>query len=178
MTARRLLAAVALAAAACSPHPKAPPLTGEAVYENDAAGFRFLTPAGWPVTSRATPPPGPLPRPVVLVSYEQPGGEKPAELAVLVADLPPDADLQKFLIDYRVGAEAWGQRSPPQAVTVNGVAAMHYSLTRRQGKDEMLREVTAFRRGGRVYFFLATFAASDESARATVRSSVESVAWK
>jgi hypothetical protein len=114
---------------------------------------------------------------VILVSYQQLGVERPAEFTVLSADLPPDADLQAFLIADRVGPDAWTPRPPPGPVTVNGVDATRYLLTRRQGKDEIRREVTAFRRGDRVYFFLVTFATTDETVRAAVRASLESITW-
>src|SRR5688572_22928786 len=59
------VSAVALLALGCSSdRPKAPPLTNEAVYQNDKIGLRFLTPEGWKVTARTDLPPGQLPRPV------------------------------------------------------------------------------------------------------------------
>ena len=164
-------------AAGCTPGPSAPPLTDEAVYENPAVGLRFLVPAGWAVQSRANPPPGALAKPVVLVSYQPPGAPRPADLTVLAADLPADASVEAFLVEYRVGAEGWTVRPPARPVTVNGVSATRYVLTRPQGKDEVRREVTAFRRGGRMYFFLVTFTAADPAVRDSVRSTIESITW-
>jgi hypothetical protein len=63
-------------------------------------------------------------------------------------------------------------------VTINGAAATRYVLTRKQGKDEIRREATAFRRDGRVYFFLVTFAATDGAVRDAVRTSIDSITWK
>jgi hypothetical protein len=179
MAARPLCPAVLLAAlaAACSPGPKAPPLTDEAVYDNPAAGLRFLAPAGWAIQSRANPPPGPLAKPVVLVSYQQAGAPRPAELTVLAADLPADASAEALLVDYRVGAESWAAHPPARELTVNGVPATRYLLTHTQGKDEIRREVTAFRRGGRAYFFLVTFAAADAPVRDAVRTTIDSITW-
>ena len=171
------LAVPLVALAGCSPTPTAPPLTDEAIYENPAVGLRFLVPAGWAVQSRANPPPGPLAKPVVLVAYEPVGAPRPADLTVLAADLPADASAETFLAGYRVGPEAWAVRPPAQPVTFNGVAATRYVLTRREGKDEVRREATAFRRGGRAYFFLVTFAATDEAVRDAARASVNSIIW-
>lgn len=177
MPARPIRLAVVVALAGCTPGPKAPPLTDEAVYENPAAGLRFLVPAGWAVQSRANPPAGPLAKPVVLVSYEPVGAPRPADLTVLAADLPADASVEAFLVEYRVGPETWTVRPPSQPVTINGAAATRYLLTRRQGKDEIRREATAFRRDGRVYFVLVTFAAADEAVRDAVRTSIDSITW-
>lgn len=179
MAARPLRPAAVLVAlaAACSPGPKAPPLTDEAVYDNPAVGLRFLAPAGWAVQSRANPPPGPLAKPVVLVSYQQAGAPRPTELTVLAADLPAEASVEAFLVDYRVGAETWTARPPAREVTVNGVPATRYLLTRTQGKEEIRREVTTFRRGGRWYFVLVTFAAADAPVRDAVRTTIDSITW-
>jgi hypothetical protein len=168
----------ALVLTGCTPGPKAPPLVDEAVYENPAAGLRFLVPAGWAVQSRASPPAGPLAKPVVLVSYEPVGAPRPADFTVLAADLPADASVETFLVEYRVGPEAWTVLPPAQPVTINGAAATRYVLTRKQGKDEIRREATAFRRDGRVYFFLVTFAATDGAVRDAVRTSIDSITWK
>jgi hypothetical protein len=176
MAARVLCFAVVLAG--CTPGPKAPPLTDEAVYENPAAGLRFLVPAGWAVQSRANPPSGPLAKPVVLVSYEPVGAPRPADFTVLVADVPADANIEAFMVEYRVGPEAWAVRPPAQPVTINGAAGTRYMLTRKQGKNEIRREATAFRRDGRVYFFLVTFAATDDAVRDSVRTSIQSITWK
>jgi predicted Zn-dependent protease len=172
-----VLAPVIAIGAACSDRPKAPPLTAEAVFQNEQIGLRFLAPAGWPVRSRAVLPTGQLAKPIVLVSYQRVGGERLAEFSVLVADLPPDANLEQFVAEHRVGAEQWAARPPSRQVTVNGVSATRCLLTRVQGKEEIHREVTAFRRGERVYFFLVVFAASDASSRDAVRVAVESVTW-
>jgi hypothetical protein len=164
-------------AAACSPTPKAPPLTDETVYENPGIGLRFLVPAGWAIESRAVLPPGPLVKPVVVVSYVPPGAPRPADLTVLAADLKTDASVETFLTEYRVGPEAWTVRSPAEPVTLNGTAATRYVLTRTQGKVEVRREVTAFRRGERMYFFLVTFAVGDVAVREAVRTTIESITW-
>ena len=50
-----------------------------------------------------------------------------------------------------------------------------YSLS--AGKDETIREIVAFRRGERVYFFKAFYAASDGKSRKEVRAAVDSVVW-
>jgi predicted Zn-dependent protease len=173
-----LFRATLLTLTACSDRPEAPPLNDETVFHSDAVGLRFLAPAGWSIASRAVLPSGALPRPIMLVVYQSIGGDKPAALEVMVVDVPADIDLGRFLAEHPLGNESWKPLPPEPPILVNGVSAPRLSLVRMQGKEELHREVTAFRRGDRVYFFLATFAASDAASRDTARTAVASVTWK
>lgn len=157
--------------------PKAPPLTNSAVYQNDALGLRFLVPEGWSIVSRTDPPRGPLTKVIVLAAYAQSETGHPAELEVLAADRPADADVPQLIAENSIGPANWKPIGPPQAVTVNGAAATRYTLAVRAGGRETRREVTVFRRGDRVYAFFVTFGATDSSARDAARRSVESVTW-
>jgi hypothetical protein len=177
MTARLLLLAPFVLLSACSDRPKAPPLTQESVYQNDAIGLRFLVPAGWIMQSRAVLPSGNLHKPIVVVTY-QGGGERPAEFRLVVAEVPENADLPQYLAAHPVGADKWPPQAPVEPVTINETQASRFVLTRTQGKQEMRREVTAFRRGERVYFFLVDFAATDGGSRDAVRTAINSVTWK
>jgi hypothetical protein len=177
-------ACLLLLACGCQERPKAPPLVNDTVYQNDKIGLRFLAPDGWSVLSRAELPAGALPKPIVLVAYQMGKGDTTSELEVLAADLAEDADLGRFLAEHRIGAAAWTIKSPAETVTINGAAATRFVLTRMdkgskvsKGKGEIRREATAFRRGGRVYFFIVTFVAGDGLARDAARQSVESVTW-
>src|SRR3954468_18379676 len=89
-------------AAGCPERPKAPPLTNEPVYTNEKIGLRFLAPDGWSVASRATLPPGPLPKPIVLVAYIQNTGQQPAEFELMAADVAEGADLGAYLAEHRI----------------------------------------------------------------------------
>jgi len=161
----------------CREQPKAPPLVNDTVYQNNKLGLRFLAPEGWSIVSRAELPSA-LPKPTILIAYQQGKGESAAELEVLAADLADNADLGQFLIEHRIGAAAWAIKSSPEPVTINGAEAMRIVLTRTdKGKKEVRREATAFRRGGRIYFFMITFASGDGLARDAARQSVESVTW-
>jgi hypothetical protein len=175
--ARAIVQLLLLLACGCREQPKAPPLVNDAIYQNNKIGLRFLAPDGWSIVSRAELP-STLPRPIILIAYQQGKGESPAELEVLAADLAENADLGQFLVEHRIGAATWTIKSPPEPVTINGAAAKRIVLARPgKGKGEMRREATAFRRGGRVYFFIITFAAGDGLARDSAHQSVESVTW-
>jgi hypothetical protein len=170
------VALVAVLAAGCTERPKAPPLTNEAVYQNDKIGLRFLAPEGWSITAR-TDLPGTLPRPVTVVSYAVTHAGKSADLEVTAADLPDGTDLGAFLAGYQVGAQKWALKKGPDDVTVNTATAKRFLMSAGKGKDEVQREATAFRRGGRVYFFLVSFPASEPDRRDQGRKSVESVTF-
>ncbi len=177
MIARLLLLTPLILLPACSDRPKAPPLTQESVYQNDAIGVRFLVPSGWTTQSRAVLPSGPLAKPIVLVSY-QGGYERPAKFLVLVADIPPDVDLRAYLIEHQVGSEKWKSQSAIEPVSINGAPASRFVLTLPRGKEEIRREVTAFRRDNRVYLFLVDFSATDGASRDAVRTAIDSIKWK
>jgi hypothetical protein len=165
------------AASGCTERPKAPALVNEPVYQYEKIGLRFLTPESWSITSRATLPPGPLTKPMMLVAYHLKGNEHPAALEVLAADLSEETDLGQYLLESRVGQGEWTIKSQAEKIVVNGAEATRYLLSQRAGKNEHLRETTAFRRGGRVYFFIVSFAATDPGSRDTGRKSIESVSW-
>jgi hypothetical protein len=161
----------------CAERPKAPPLVNDTVYQNDRVGLRFLAPDGWALVSRAELPSSPLPKPIILVGYHLSKGENHSELEVLAADLAEDEDLGRFLVEHRIGAAIWTLKPPAEPVSINGVDATRHTLTRPEKKGEMRREATVFRRGGRVYYFIITFAANDAAARDAARQSVQSVNW-
>jgi hypothetical protein len=168
---------VALIAIGRQSGPRAPLLGNEPVYQNSKLGLKFLAPEGWPVSARADLPPGPLPRPIVLIMYVQNQGEKPAEFELMAADVPDGGDLGQFLAEHRIGSEKWAKKGGESPVTVNGTTGTRFVMTRGTGRNEFRREVTAFRRGERVYFFVVSFGAADVDHRDQVRKSVESVEW-
>lgn len=180
MFCRRPPAIVALllaAACGCAERPKAPPLVNDTVYQNDRIGLRFLAPDGWSLATRSDPPSSQLPKPVILVAYQLVKGESFSELQVLAADLPEDSDYASFLIEHRIGAAGWTLKPPAETISINGVEATRHTMARQEKRAEMRREATAFRRGGRVYFFIVTFASGDSAARDAARQSVLSVNW-
>jgi hypothetical protein len=95
----------------------------------------------------------------------------------MAADLPADADLGKYLAEHQVGATRWVMGRAPEPVTINGEAATRYTMSRAAGGREARREATAFRRGGRVFYFLVSFTPADAEHRDQARKAVASVTW-
>ena len=168
-------AALGFVAAGCNPRPSAPPLTPEAVYENSAAGVRFVVPEGWVTAGKSALPPGTLDRPIRMAGYRATAGN--AGLDLYAIDVPAGQDLPEYLDTHAIGAEKWAAKGPGKPETVNGTAATRYVHTAGK-KGERTRELTAFARGGRTYVFVLSYATSDSGSRDAGRRAVETVKWR
>lgn len=169
-------AAALVLAAACSDRPKAPPLTTEAAFQDDRIGLRFLVPAGWTIQSRTAVPDGPPTRTIVVASYRRTAGAKPATFEILAMSLPPDADPERYLAEHGPGSEKW-VRGSPAAGSVGGAGPIRFVQVREPGKGDTRRDVVAYRRGERTYYFVLTAPASDAEARAAIRTTIDSITW-
>lgn len=175
---RLILPLAAIIAAGCEEKPKAPPLKYEALFQSDNARIRFLAPRNWEIVTRSDVPPGELAKPVLLVSYLQSVGlARPAEFELYIADLPADTSFRTWYSGRKFGPAPWKLKDGEEAVEVGGVRGERFTSSVASGKDEQLRETTAFRRGNRVYFFILTCAARDEDLRDHVRSCIASATW-
>jgi hypothetical protein len=160
-------------AAGCSDRPRAPALRDEPVYDNPAEGLRFLTPEGWNQVARADPPPDPSGKDRLLVSYQSTGRGHPAVLEVSRADLPESEDLAARAASPSHGYGPWKPARPPESVEVGGAAATRFVMN---AKD-MTKEVTAVRRGGRVYFFTLISGKADDETRQQARRVIGGATW-
>lgn len=165
-----------LLVAACADRPKAPPLTTEAVFQDDRIGLRFLVPAGWAIQSRTAIPDGPLNRTIVVASYRRMAGAKPATFEVLAMSPPPDADPERYLAEHGPGSEKWVRGSPAN-LAAEGAGPVRFVQVREPGKGDARRDVVADRRGDRLYYFVLTAPANDAEARAAVRTTIDSITW-
>lgn len=165
---------LAIAAGGCESRPRAPALTTEAVYENDAAGVRFVAPEGWVTSGKSALPPGTFDKPIRLVSYTATPG--PAGLDLYAVDLPAGQALPAYLEQHAIGAEKWVAKGPGKPDTVHGVAAVRYTHTNKKG--DRTRELTAFARGPRTYVLVLTYPTADGGARDLGRRAIDSTTWK
>ncbi len=164
--------------AGCSGGPRAPALRDEPVYENAQEGFRFLAPEKWTQNVRAALPSGKLDRERLLVSYRRTEAGRPAQLEVSRADLDESASFAEHLAGPAFGSARWKARGAPEELTVGGARGERHVFAEPPGKDERVREVVAFRRGERCYFFGGVYLAADAKAREEIRRSVNSIIWK
>jgi hypothetical protein len=169
-----LLAAVL--PAGCQPKPKAPALIDEPVFQS-GEGFRFLVPEGWIMAARGNVPPGPLVKESLLVQYRRTADDLQATLEVSAADLPEDADLAAYLSGPSFSASHWNQSGAPEKLEAGGRPATRYRFKARVSGAELVKEVTVFRRGGRVYFFKLLYAPSDTAAPEQARRAIGRLVW-
>ncbi len=166
----------ALLLAGCQPKPKAPALIDEPVFRSDE-GFRFLVPEGWIMAARANVPPGPLEKERLLVQYRRIEGDKQATLEVSLADLAEDADLTSYLSGPSFSASHWQPSGAAEWLEAGGQHGSRYRFTARIQGAELAKEVTVFRRGGRVYFFTLLFAPQDDTAPEQAHRAISRIVW-
>jgi len=171
------LVALAGLTAGCGKKPRAPALQDEPVYENPQEGFRFVAPEGWRMRSRSEVPPGPLKQERLLVEYRRSLGELTATLFVAMADVSETDDLAAHVGDRAARSKSGRPSGGTESLEVGGLPALRSAFESKVGRDTVLTEVVAVRRGGRVYFFTSSFSAADRKAREQVRKTVASVRW-
>ncbi len=166
-------------ASGCGSGPRAPALIDESVYQNKGAGFRFVVPEGWSQHARSELPPGPLDKERLLVQFKRlTSADRGATMEVTAMDVPESDDLAPYVAGPDYGVKKWTPAGTPEKLEPGGVAATRYVFANQVGAEKMVREVTAFRRGGRVYLFKGIFGAADKKARDQIRQAVASTVWK
>lgn len=160
----------------CSQGPKAPALEDGPVFYDRQEGFRFLVPDGWKQSVHAVLPPGRLEDERMIVEYHLPAAQ--ASFAVTCADIDPSVKLDEYVATHVPGSAHWTLTKPGQACQVGDVPAVRMTLSGHLGnREKYTREVVAFRRGERVYFFTGIYAASDKETAEQVRAADDSVIW-
>ncbi len=161
----------------CQPKPKAPALSDGPVFQSDE-GFRFLVPEGWLMAARANLPPGPLEKERLLVQYRRViSGQQSATLEVSVAELRESTDLAEYLSKPAFSASEWRPAGKSVPLEAGGAKGTRFRYTAWVDGSELVKEVTAFRRGARVYFFTVLYSPKDSSAPEQARRAVESLVW-
>jgi hypothetical protein len=161
----------------CGSRPHAPAILDDPVYENDRQGFRFRAPEGWHQVARADLPAGKLDKERLLVQYRRFDSARPASLEVSAADLPAATDLAAYLAGPAAGIKEW-RLLTTEPVPLSTVAGTRYQFTAHTGRDDMAREVAAFPRGERVYFFTIVYLAKDTSAQEQFRRTLGRLDWR
>lgn len=174
--AAELLIAAVLLGWGCQQKPRAPALIDEPVFQSDE-GFRFLVPEGWIMAARAMVPPGPVEKERLLVQYRRTSGDGPATLEVSLVDLPEDADLVDYLSTPSFSARKWKQTGGAESMEAGGERGKRFRFSASIKGGDLAKEVTIFRRGGRVFFFTVLFSPKDTAAAEQVRRAIGSLVW-
>jgi hypothetical protein len=169
--------ALLLTASACGWKPSAPALTDEPVYRDRREGFRFFVPEGWKQRARGEVPSGKISGERMLVEYKCLHCSLPATLMVTVSDVPTTTTLSTYLVKNTLTGEKWRLSAPAEDFTLNGEPAARITYVMPAGKEEMVRDIVAFRRGERVYFFKGFYAASDAKSRRALQTAVDTIVW-
>ena len=175
--ARFSLLLVVLVVVGCTPTPRAPALTDEAVFESADAGMKFVVPQGWIMSSRSVLPPTLDDKPVMLVMYLSERADKPGELRVYAADIPATEPIAAYIDRHPFGPDKRKAAPGGETIMVNGATADRIALVGGKGASE-IQEVTAFRRGGRVYLILAGWTKRDTSVRDNLRQSIGTMSFR
>ncbi len=171
-----MLALAVLLVWGCQPKPKAPALIDEPVFQSEE-GFRFRVPEGWIMAARANVPPGPIEKERLLVQYRRAGGESNSTLEVSLVDLPEDADLAAYLSRPSYSAHHWNQLEQVESIEAGGASGKRFRFSAWVDGKELAKEVTAFRRGGYIYFFTLLYPPKDAAAPEQVRRSIGRLEW-
>jgi hypothetical protein len=163
----------------CRQRPRAPLLQDDPVYHNATEHVRFLAPEGWTQHARSEFPPGPIPEEHLLVDYLHWTGDMPAILELSVVDLPESTDLLTYLTTKRAksfGAQQWQVVSSGEQVEAGGASGQRFVMESNEHAART-KEVTVFRRGRRVFFFIGVFLTGDMTARDQIRRAIKSIVW-
>ena len=66
---------------------------------------------------------------------------------------------------------------PPEEFTINDMPAVRITYIEGEGRKQMTREVVAFRRNERVYFFKSYYASDDAQLRNALRDAIDTIVW-
>lgn len=171
-----LWCAAVLVMAGCGSRPSAPALQDGPVYRDDREGFRFFVPEGWKQRARGTVPRGSIEGERMLAEYKSPRG-LPATLQVTVTDLPESESLDDYLAKNTKTGEDWRLQGAVESFTINNVPAARIKYVKGRDDSQMIREVVAFRKGVRVYFFKSFYAKVDVRSRDALQTAVETIVW-
>lgn len=145
---------------------------------SSSEGFRFLVPSGWTQSASAVLPPGKLDGENFLVRYQMLTLQQGATLQILCMADSPSLDLQKHHAGPSFRVEHWDVSKPAETIDINGVEATHMQFAGTMDKAKMTKDVTCFRRNGRVYSFAGVYLATDQNASEQIRRAVSSVIWE
>jgi hypothetical protein len=157
--------------------PSAPPWDRGPVFREGREGFRFSVPDGWTQTVRGAVPAGKIASERVLTEYKCMTCARPSVLQVSVADVPLESPLTEYVLKNTLTGEKWQKSAGPEEFTINSEPAVRITYVQREGKAEGFKEIVAFRRGERVYFFKGFYAGTDPKARTALRAAVDTIVW-
>jgi hypothetical protein len=86
--------------------------------------------------------------------------------------------LEKYHAEPSHGCKDWKLAEPPESLEVHGATGERLVYNAALGGQQMVKEIVAFRREGRVYSFIGLFWKSDDKAHQQLRRAVGSIIWR
>ncbi|MCA9188978.1 MAG: hypothetical protein KDA99_25315 [Planctomycetales bacterium] len=160
------------------PPPQAPALRNGPVYQNDAAGLRFLVPDMWQQTASSALPRGELEKEILLARYQLQTSASGGSLEVYCMNDSPLLDLLTYHRAPSFGVAEWNIIEGPEEIQFQGITATHLLLAGTVNNNQLGKDVTVFRRGARVFSFVGLYSLDDPNARQQIERAVRSVVWK
>lgn len=164
--------------------PSAPLLRNESVYQNSRAGFRFSVPDGWTLIAKSDMPPGGTSQERILAEYKL-LSDRPASLLVTYLDLSASTELLVYLRSTAFGranesqdSDRWRISGEPETLTIDGHEAARIRMVSGKAPALSSRDVVAFRRGDRAFFFTGLYTTADSKSGQQIQRAIESVRWK
>jgi hypothetical protein len=170
--------AIMLPGSGCDSRPRAPALRDSAVYQNRAAGLRFLVPQGWTQVASSALPSGTLEAELMLVKYQMRTTAKGATLELLCLDDPQSVDLIDYHNQSSHGIATWNRQGDPVKVKASDVMGERVEFTGSVAKSTMHKNVTVFRRGQRVFSLVGLYWEDDQAAREEIQRAVDSLVFQ
>jgi len=165
-----LAVALALSLAGCSRERPEP------VYE--AQGLRFKPPPGWSERTHNESVVAGKKQDQVLAQYRRSVAGSKGWLRVSVAEVASATTLADCLTGHTPGPD-WKREGEVENLEVGGLPAARIAWKGRQeGATDFLTEVTAVRKGKRVYYFTLALPASAGEDREQVRQAVTAASWQ
>jgi hypothetical protein len=112
----------------------------------------------------------------ILVGYKA-LGVKTAQFEVSCMDLPESENPVTHAGAPSHGRKRWTATGKPEQVSVTGASGNRHRFNSGSGKDVVVKEVSIFQRGTRVFFFTTLYSADDGKTRDQARRSVSSLVW-
>jgi hypothetical protein len=98
-------------------------------------------------------------------------------LMVTVADVPVSTSLSEYITKNTLTGETWRLVAPAEDFTINDVPAARITYVKGEGSEATIRDIIAFRRQERVYFFKSFYASDDARSRKALQAAVDTIVW-
>jgi hypothetical protein len=147
---------------------------GKEFHDKDTR-VRFTTPPRWSMQLRSGEAPDDRRSERMIVKFKRLLPNQPsASFRVIVVDTPQDQEIAESVKNRKPG-QGWGKPSEVTTLTVSGLPAAKVDYTAPYNGFPSRREITGVRRGGQVFYFIATYQLGDRNAQEECRQTMTTI---